>query len=330
MPVNKNAMLRYRIIDSCLTNKMRRYPTLQDIIERIESQMGTSISVSMINKDLKQMRDLYDAPIKYSHTQGGYFYTEENFSILDAPLSPDEIEALDYSTALLNTIKGTHLFRHFENAINKLIDGYRISSYLDKLPHHILQVEQPLSDGGSYWLNDVLQSIVSKKTMRFAYKRFGSEEREYVFSPYLIKEYRNRWYMLGMVHAYNALRVFALDRLQDIYFTDEPYIETENFNPDEYFKYSFGITQLNHIEPIEAKLFFTPQLAHYIRSMPLHPSQEILQDDETGMQIKLHVYLTYELVMAILSYGKDVLVLEPPELIERVKSEIMEMRELYN
>src|SRR5690606_14330970 len=98
-------------------------------------QLGTTISTSMVNKDLSQMRSLYDAPIKYSPTHNGYFYEIEGFSIIDQPLTPDEVEALDYSTALLDALKGTPLFRHFENAINKLIQGYRISSVLEKSTH---------------------------------------------------------------------------------------------------------------------------------------------------------------------------------------------------
>lgn len=330
MPVNKNAMLRYRIIDSCLTNNLRKYPSLQDIIAKIEDQLGSSISISMVNKDLSQMRSLYGAPIKYSQQHGGYFYEEDGYSIIDQPLTPDELAALDYSTALLNSLKGTHLFKHFENAINKLIQGYRISSVLEKSSHQILDVEKPLSDGGSDWLKPILEKIVNRESLRFAYKRFDHPEKEYLISPYLLKEYRSRWYVIGAQHSDKNLRVFALDRLQDILYSEEAFLYTDNFNPQEYFNYSFGITQVTHMNPEEVELLFDETTAHYIRSMPLHHSQRILKEDEHGLQVKLTVYPTRELIMSILSYGKGVKVLGSEKLKKLVKEEIVTMAKQYN
>lgn len=329
MPVNKNAMLRYRIIDNCLNSKQRKYPSLEFIIERIEAQLDTKISVSMLNKDLKQMRDTYDAPIKYSHQHGGYYYDADHFSILDFPLTPDEVEALDYSTALLNSLKGSHLFSHFENAINKLIEGYRISSVVGNSTSPILQVEQPLADGGSYWLKDILQAIVNRSALRFLYQGFGKEEKEYILSPYLVKEYRNRWYMVGWVHGYRELRVFALDRLQDLLYTEESYIASENFDAEEFFQYSFGITQVDHMDPIEAKLYFKNPSAHYVKSMPLHHSQKILMEDSKGIEVEIKVYPTKELVMTLLSYGNEVTVISPQLLVKMMKKEIKAMQSLY-
>lgn len=81
MPTNKSALLRYRIIDSCLTNTRRRYPTLQDLKKKIEEQLMDNISESMLNKDFEAMKRIYNAPIKFSRTNGGYYYEEDGFSI---------------------------------------------------------------------------------------------------------------------------------------------------------------------------------------------------------------------------------------------------------
>src|SRR5690349_14571336 len=122
MPANKSALLRYRIIDSCLTNKQKPYPTLEFIQEKIQDQLDDEISISMINKDFAEMKKIYDAPIKYCRSNKGYHYTEPGFSIREFPLTHQEIEALDFSTALLNQLKGTKLLERFENAINKVIE----------------------------------------------------------------------------------------------------------------------------------------------------------------------------------------------------------------
>ena len=152
MPVNKSAFIRYRIIDGCLTNPMRRYPSMEDILEKIESQLGVGISPSMFSKDIQQMKQLFNAPIKFDRTRNGYCYTERIFSIREFPLTHDEIKALDYSTALLHQLKGTRMFQHFENAINKVIEGYRLSHIIGKSENQILQVEEPLRADSSRWL----------------------------------------------------------------------------------------------------------------------------------------------------------------------------------
>ena len=81
MPLNKSALLRYRVIDSCLTNRNNKYPTLQFIITKIEEALDGSISDSMLNKDLAAMKEIYDAPIHYDRYHKGYCYTEADFSI---------------------------------------------------------------------------------------------------------------------------------------------------------------------------------------------------------------------------------------------------------
>ena len=81
MPVNKSALLRYRVIDACLTNSLRRYPSMGFIISKIEEQLGTTLSDSMFNKDIQQMKRVYGAPIKYDRGHEGYYYTEPDFSI---------------------------------------------------------------------------------------------------------------------------------------------------------------------------------------------------------------------------------------------------------
>ncbi|RYG48826.1 MAG: alpha/beta hydrolase [Chitinophagaceae bacterium] len=82
------------------------------IIECIEEALGCSISDSMFNKDLQQMRQIYNAPLEYNREHRGYCYTQNGFSIKEFPLTNEEIEALDFSTALLQQLKGTRMFNH--------------------------------------------------------------------------------------------------------------------------------------------------------------------------------------------------------------------------
>ena len=81
MPINKSAVLRYRIIDECLTNTMRKYPSKDFIIEQIEEKTGKEISSSMFDKDIKGMKEMYGAPIAFDRLNKGYYYSQDGFSI---------------------------------------------------------------------------------------------------------------------------------------------------------------------------------------------------------------------------------------------------------
>lgn len=329
MPVNKSAYLRYRIIDGCLTNTMRRYPTMEDIRHKIESQLGVSISTSMFSKDIQQMKEIFNAPIKFDRQHNGYCYTEENFSINEFPLTNEEIQALDYSTALLQQLKGTRMFQHFENAINKMIEGYRLSPIIGKSETQILQVEEPLRTDSSRWLEILLTAIVEKNAITIWYQGFGKDEKEHVVSPYLLKEYRNRWYLIGHSSRARNILVMALDRINRVEKSKEPYLPNDRFSPAEYFRYSIGITQVHGSKPEHVVLSFSASQAPYILSQPLHQSQTVIKQNKTELQVSLDVYITPELRMTILSYGPEVEVLKPANLRKEIKETAREMVKKY-
>ncbi|MFN3301336.1 MAG: helix-turn-helix transcriptional regulator, partial [Sediminibacterium sp.] len=224
MPKNKSALLRYRIIDGCLTNSMHPYPSLDAIQKKVEQQLDKSISSSMINKDFAAMKEIYGAPIMYNKTRGGYYYSDPKFSIQEFPLTEEEREALDFSTALLQQIRGTRLFQQFENAINKVIEGYRISKIAGIEQRQFLQVEEPVRPQDSPYLEQLLQSIIHQQPLAITYQGYGREPKLHQFSAHLLKEYRNCWYVVGYSDRGKNLLMFALDRIKDITNSESEYI----------------------------------------------------------------------------------------------------------
>ncbi len=329
MPKNKSAVLRYRIIDGCLTNSMHPYPNLESIHHKVESQLDKAISISMLNKDLAAMKDIYGAPIAYHKQKGGYYYSEPDFSISEFPLTEEEREALDFSTALLQQIRGTRLFQQFENAINKVIEGYRISKIAGIEQRQFLQVEEPVRPQDSPYLEQLLQSIIHQQPWAITYQGYGREPKLHQFSAHLLKEYRNCWYVVGYSDRCKNLLMFALDRIKHIANSDSDYIKVEGFDPDEFFKYSFGITQIHEAKPEKVVLQFTAYQAPFFLNQPLHHSQKVLKQNDDFVEIEYHVYITTELIMTILSYGKQVKVLAPQKLKNQIKATVQEMAALY-
>lgn len=318
MPKIKSAGVRYRIIDGCLTNTMHPYPTLEYLQEKIEQQLDTSISISMLNKDLAAMKQLYNAPIVYDKARGGYAYSDPDFSIAEFPLTVEEREALDISTALLQQIRGTKIFQQFENAINKVIEGYRISKIAGIEQRQFLQVEEPVRSPNNPFLEQLLQSIIHQQPLAITYQGYGREAKLHQFSAHLLKEYRNCWYVVGYSDRGKNLLVFALDRIKDIAASDAKYIKVEGFDPADFFKYSFGITQIHDAEAERVVLRFTAYQAPFVLNQPLHHSQQVLKQTDEFVELAYHVYLTTELVMTILSYGKQVKVVSPQKLANTI------------
>lgn len=319
MPANKNALLRYRIIDNCLTNKLRTYPNIEAIQEKIQDQLDEKISISMINKDFAEMKNIYKAPIKYCRFNKGYYYTEADFSIRGLALTEKEIEALDFSTALLNQLKGTKLLEQFENAINKVIEGYRISKVIGKSEKQLIQMEAPVTTEGTERIEKILQAITYRNVLSITYQAFDKAEKVHALSPYLLKEYRNRWYVIGHSDRAKKVLVMALDRINNLNKSTDKFITSDDFNAEDFFKFSFGITQIHDVKPESVILSFTPLQAQYILKHPLHHSQKIILQNQNEVRVELYVYISAELVMTVLGYGDQVRVLEPQSLKDKIK-----------
>jgi len=331
MPVNKNAAFRYRIIDSCLRNSRKRYPSIEDIQNVVTEALNldNSISISSLNKDLKNMKDYYNAPIKFHKGEKGYYYDDEDFSVNSFPLTSAEIGALDLSISFLKQIKYSGYFHQFESAIEKIISGFRISKIPGYENRVFLETEEPTADTGIKWLELVYEAILMKQAIEISYLRFNSDETKlHVFSPYVIREYRNRWYVTGYSELAEAITTLALDRVKEIKHADSGFFQDENFNEKTFFIYSFGATSYNDAQPEKVQLLFEDTVSGYITTKPLHQTQQII-DESNGLLIELTCYLTPELEMTILGYGENVKVIVPDVLAERIRKRVEGMNRMY-
>lgn len=329
MPANKHALLRYNIIDECLRNKRSiNKVTLNSLLEKI-SEKGLKTSISMLRKDIEAMKLEFDAPIKYNRANNEYTYTNPNYSLNAFPLTEDETDALDFSVAILEKVKFSSLYKNYKGAIEKIINGIQISKILDFKQEKVLQVEAPLQTFGSEWLEILYNSIIRKEALLLSYKGFAKDAKQHILSAYVLKEYKNLWYVIGYSNINNKTLVFALDRVTEIQPTKERYYKDEQFNIDEYFKYSFGITHYYNFKPEKVILEITGYQKNYVLTKPLHQSQKITAQSNEKVTIELFVFISPELTSTILSMGEDVKVIEPKALVTEIKERIAKMKKLY-
>lgn len=331
----KNAQLRYRVIDRSLSNKYKPFPTKEELRRACEeaifgSAMGADICDSTIEKDMFVMRMEFDAPIKYSKREKGYYYEDEDYSIDKIPLSEDDIEAIKFASNTLMQFRDVGLFKQFGFAIDKIFDRVHISNNpMDQSVDNYVQFESVPETLGSEMLPDLLRAIKDKLVVNFSYTSYVSNKaKDRVVLPLLLKEYRNRWYLICYSTDKNKVMTFGLDRINDLVITTEYFLDPIDFNPDHYFKNSVGITA-NDSAPVKVVFKIDKVGSKYIQSQPLHVSQELVKEGSVKNTFELTVLLSEELKRILLSYGPQIEVLKPKELRNEIRDYIMELHEIY-
>ena len=328
MPHIKNALIRYRIIDKCIGNKYSPFPSKRDLREACEEALygsidGEHICDSTIEKDIFNMRMEHDAPIKYSKLNLGYYYENPNFSINDIPLTEDELSSISFAAKTLMQFKNVNMFRHFGSAIDKIVDRISVSNDDDG---EIIQFEKSISGEGNEFLTPILDAIKDELLVTFEYTSFVSGEmKPRKVLPLLLKEYSNRWYLISFDLNKDDYITYSLDRIEDLVITTDKMKRPSDFNPDNYFKYSIGITSGNK-SPEIVRFKANNIASRYIDSLPFHSSQRILDMHEEGYTFELKVNVSEELIRSMLSYGGEISVLKPRSLkdeIEKRASQIL-------
>ena len=332
MAVNKYAAIRHRIIDQKIGNKYQPYPSKEELRQACEEALygsisGDNISDSTIEKDLQYLKMNYDAPIKFSRSHHGYYYSKEGYSI---DLNADQIEAIKMAANVLSQFKNTEIFSEFHSAIDKILDRVNISPDIqDKAIQQYVQFETAPVIIGTEYLGDILQAIKNKVSIKIGYQKFQSDIiKQRSINPYLLREYQNRWYVVGFDNDDEFVKIYSLDRIVELFVTPVQFKMDQNFGYDRFFKYIIGITTLDK-EPEDILLVASPLDGSYLKSQPLHWSQNVIVDNKSECKIRLRVVVTKELAMKILSMGSGVKVISPKSLRDQIANEIEKSRQNY-
>jgi predicted DNA-binding transcriptional regulator YafY len=219
MPANKYALLRYRIIDRCLTSKQKPYPSREDLRDACEEALygsgSSAISLSTIDKDLWSMKnegDLgYYAPIVFNREHKGLLsirmpITPSN----EVSLADDDLEAIRFAAAILDQFRHVPILANYENAIEKIINRVNISPRPDDATlNQFIQFEKSTVSKGNEYLGPLLEAIRNRLEVHLHYRSFRDDVlKQYTAQPLLLKEYSNRWYLIAHVPERNGYLTF--------------------------------------------------------------------------------------------------------------------------
>ena len=191
---------------------------------------------------------------------------------------------------------------------------------------NIMLFEQRKSRG-LHWLSGLVHAITHQKIVTLQYTKFweGVSHKK-VLEPYAVKEFKNRWYLLA--HEKNDdkyfIKTFGLDRISELDFAPSTF-KPKKYDAQKDFENSFGIISTLNETPEEIILSFDADQGKYIKTLPLHHSQQILVDDENEFRIKLLLVPTYDFEREILSHGNRVKIISPESFKNHMKTEVEEM-----
>lgn len=328
MPINRNALIRFRTIDKCLTNRFRQW-SLNDLIESCSEALyeyegiDKGVSKRTIQADIQLMRSDklgYNAPIivvdrKY------YIYEDPDYSITNIPLNQQDLDMLHEVVGILDQFKGFSYFQDLTAIVKRLENKIQSFSPTEEL--YTIDFEKNEELKGLSYLENIHQFILNKTCLLLDYQPFNYRTpKEITFHPYLLKEYRNRWFILGYNQENKLIMNCALDRINDIKESENEFIENTFFDPKTYFNDVIGVS-VPWNGPIYDIIFrMNHREAPYIITKPLHSSQEIIKKDEKGIYFKLRLKLNYELEREFMSLGEKAQIIEPSILRDKIRKRL--------
>jgi predicted DNA-binding transcriptional regulator YafY len=323
MPTNKEALVRYRVINRCM--KESKYASMDKLIRSCEDALSISpISRRTIYQDIHDMKTDerlgYFAPIKLDRDRMAYYYEDVDYSIDKLPLTDEEVHALSFSATMLEQYSNVGIFSTFTGAVQKVVEAmniHRWSEEEDLFP--FIEFEQSPGTLGNQYIEPLIMAIKDKKVIQFSYQRFDVDKPyTHRVHPYLLKQYHNRWYLIGWNNDMKAIYTYSLDRfVSDPETIDLPYYDI-GFNTREYFKSVIGIIAPTG-KPVNIVLRLTKFQAWYVITQPIHSSQLVsMKEDDDYATVQLKVIPTYELTNLIMGWGPDVEVIQPVALRKEI------------
>jgi predicted DNA-binding transcriptional regulator YafY len=327
MPVNRNALIRYKTIDKCLQNRYRQW-TLDDLIEACSDALyeyegiDKGISRRTVQLDIQMMRSDklgYNAPI-IVYDNKYYTYEDPGYSITNIPLTEQDLGKLTEAVEFMKQFKGFSHFRELDGMVQKLEDHVYSQKKRQK---PVIDFEKNEDLRGLEHLEALYQAIVHRRAVTITYQSFKARKaNSFSFHPYHLKEFRNRWFLIGKKREKEPILTLALDRMLEIQPAEVTFITDTDFDAETYFKDVIGVTVNPKQEPETVVLFITHKHAQYVITKPLHHSQRIIEKDKEGVTIELKVQHNFELEKEILGLGDGVRVMAPGRLRRAIYSRL--------
>ncbi len=291
-----------------------RYPNATTLAARLE------VSRKSIIRDLEFMRDRLGLPIEYDARRWGYFYTEDVAGFPSLQITEGELFALLVAEKAIQQYRGTTFERPLVSALKKMSAGLP-----DTVSVHWAEWDQAISFRTSAEpllnleiFNRLAGALARRERLRIAYRKPGARRAETrVIDPWHLANINGEWYLFAHDHLRRALRTFVPARIRSVEPTGETFTRPARFSVDEQLRDSFGVHSAEG--RFDVVIRFSARVADYIREKRWHPSQELRDRRDGGVELRMRLSSLVEVRRWILGWGGDARVLRPKELADTVR-----------
>ena len=337
MPANKNALIRYKTIDNCLRNTYKRW-TLNDLVDACSDALydcegiSKGVSVRTVQMDLQTMRSDklgYNAPIEV-YDQKYYRYSDPDFSIMNMPMSENDYQVLHEAVDMLRQLDNFEQFAEMSDVVSRLQDKLAISKHNRK---PIVHFDNVPNLKGLKLLNPLYNYIAQRQSLRIMYQPFSARKpQQYVVFPYLLKEFRNRWFLFCSRATDLLMFNLALDRIVSVEPIDVPYRDNPQFDSEHFFDNVIGVTKNIGNKPQHITFRATREQSHYIATKPVHPSQKLVScnPNDGSCIFSIDVVINIEMYSIMMSFGPGIKLLSPRQAVTFMAKKLRQAAAQYD
>ena len=188
---------------------------------------------------------------------------------------------------------------------------------------------EPIPSGEKF-LAPIIEALRDKTAIKMTYQGFTKDyPATFIVEPYCLKMFKQRWYVLAYSPGIDKLYLYSLDRIHAIEPTTQKYKLPKGFNAEAYFKDAYGTADLNY-EPVEVKISVSAEQVPYLRSLPLHTSQEEIETNEEYSIFRYFIIPSFDFKQELYKYGSDVEVLAPESMRKEFAEDAANTNKMYN
>ena len=328
MAINKQAFLRYQALDRCFSNPGRRF-YIDDLVEACneaiyeatESEAG--VKRRQVYSDITFMESEAGWSIPLERVADGrrkfFRYTDPSFSIRGRGVNRAELEQISDTLTILSRFRGLPHFEWIDQIQLRLEETFGIRSTAVAL---VGFEENPYLTGLTFF-SKLLQAATNRCVLEVVYQSFNQEvARRLVFHSYFLKQYNNRWFVLGLNETFGQLSTLALDRIQELEESTANFQPNESYDFEEYFEDIVGVSIPEEAVVETVRLQVDASLLPYLRSKPLHGSQKERSYPDGTTVLELQLIVNYEFISLLASFLDRVEVLLPLTLRQRMRDRL--------
>ena len=292
-----------------------KYPNAATLAGELE------VSTKSIYRDIEFMRDRLELPVEFDGARNGFHYREEVSNFPTLQITEGELFALLVAEKALQQYRGTAFERPLLSAFKKMA-----ASLPDTVSLNLADWEQTISFRTSAEpilnleiFDTLAKSTAHRKQLELTYRKPGRKETEpRVVDPYHLANINGEWFLFAHCHLRNDIRTFVPARILEVKPTGQVFVRPHRFSLEKRLRDSFGV--LTGAGEFDVLIRFDELAADYIREKRWHPSQQLTELEDGGVQLRLNLSSLAEIQRWILSWGGRATVLAPVELAESVKA----------